>query len=121
MVLASNGGGRTALIQLINPYICRDYNKVSFSPEQEEAICKVVPKDAIARLELVKTCMELVVKFANWYASESGKPFNQLVQAGVLAVVRSAENFSNSKESSFNDYISQEIMRAMSSSPKSNL
>jgi DNA-directed RNA polymerase specialized sigma subunit len=109
------------LIQLMNPYICRDYDKVSFSPEQEEAICKVVPKDAIARLELVKTCMELVVKFANWHASESGKPFNQLVQSGILAVVKSAENYCNSEKSSFSDYISQEIMRAMSDSSKPDL
>jgi len=109
------------LIQLMNPYICRDYNKVSFSPEQEEMICKVVPKDAIARLELVKTCMEIVVKFANWYASESGVPFNQLVQAGISAVVRSAQNFNKSKECSFTDYISKEIMRSMSSLSKPDL
>jgi len=113
------GGGRIALIQLVNPYTCKDYNKVSFSPEQEEAICGISAKDSISKLELVKTCMDIVIKLAKWYSTESGIPFDQLVQAGVLAVVRSAGNFCNSEESNFNDYISQEIMKAMINLSKS--
>ena len=48
------------MIQIANPYINRDYGKVSFSPEQEEAICRTVSDDIVAKLELVKTCMDLV-------------------------------------------------------------
>jgi len=106
------------LIQIANSYTHSDYSKVSFSPEQEEAICRIVSGDIIAKLELVKTCMDLVVKFANWYSFEYGTPFSQLVQIGVLTVIRTAEKFYGSENTNFNDYLSQEIMKAMMGSAK---
>ncbi len=57
--------------------------------------------------------MDIVIKLARWYSTESGMPLDQLVQIGILTVVKSVGNFCNSKEASFNDYISQEIMKAM--------
>ncbi len=104
------------MIQIANP--CRDYSKVSFSPEQEEAICRIVSGDTVAKLELVKTCMDLVVKFANWYSFEYGASFSQLVQIGVLTVIRTAEKFYGSENTDFNNYLSQEIMKAMMGSAK---
>lgn len=107
------------MIQFVNPYTCKDYNKISFSPEQEEAICQISAQDSMSKLELVKTCMDIVIKLARWYSTESGLPFDQLVQTGILTVVKSARNFSKSDEVSFNDYISQEIMKAMMNLSKS--
>jgi DNA-directed RNA polymerase specialized sigma subunit len=106
------------LIQIANSYTYRDCGKVSFSPEQEEAICRIVSGDIVAKLELVKTCMDLVVKFANWYSFEYGTPFSQLVHIGVLTVIRTAEKFYGSENTNFNDYLSQEIMKAMMGSAK---
>jgi DNA-directed RNA polymerase specialized sigma subunit len=106
------------LIQIANLYTYNDYNKVSFSPEQEEAICRIVSGDNVAKLELVKTCMDLVVKFANWYSFEYGTSFSQLVQIGVLTVIRTAEKFYGSENTDFNNYLSQEIMKAMMVSAK---
>jgi DNA-directed RNA polymerase specialized sigma subunit len=106
------------LIQIADLYTYKDYRKISFSPEQEEAICRTVSDDVVARLELVKTCMDLVVKLANWYALESGMPFSRLVQVGVIAVVRSAERYCDSEKTSFVDYLSQELMKAMMESSK---
>lgn len=106
------------MIQIANPYTYKDYGKISFSPEQEEAICRKVSGDVIARLELVKTCMDLVIKFANWYALENGMPFSKLVQIGVLTVVKSAERYCSSEKISFADYLSQELMKAMMESSK---
>lgn len=107
------------MIQFVNPYTCKDYNKISFSPEQEEAICRISAQDSVSKLELVKTCMDIVIKLARWYSTESGIPLDQLVQTGILTVVKSAGNFCNSEEDSFNDYISQEIMKAMINLSKS--
>ena len=101
------------MINIANPHIYKDYRKISFSPEQEEAICRTVSSDVVARLELVKTCMDLVVKFANWYALESGMPFSKLIQIGVITVVKSAERYGGSEKTNFVDYLSQELLKAM--------
>ena len=101
------------MIQIASTHTYKDFGKVSFSPEQEEAICRIVSGDIVAKLELVKTCMDLVVKFANWYAFEYGTPFSQLVQIGVYTVVKAAERFYGSVDTSFTDYLSQELMKAM--------
>jgi len=58
------------------------------------------------------------IKFANWYALEYGTSFSQLVQIGVLTVVRTAEKFCGSENTSFTDYLSQELMKAMMGSSK---
>lgn len=102
-------------IEIMSPYMERKYNNISFSPEEEEPISKLASGDIIAKLELVKNCMDLVVKLANWFSSENELPFQQVLQAGVSAVIRAAESFDSSKKMSFIDYASQEIVKAMMS------
>ena len=101
------------LMQEFSPYTLRGYTEISFSPEQEEKICSRVSGDVILKLELVKNCVEMIVKLAKWYSLENGVPLSQLIQIGVLAVVRAAENFCNSEDISFVDYLCNEVMRAM--------
>lgn len=100
-------------IQEFGAYINKEYSDISFSPEQEESICKKVSGDALVRLEFVKTCIELIVKLAKWYSFENGVPFSQLVQIGVMAVIRASDSFNISEKIGFVDYLSHEIMKAM--------
>lgn len=101
------------LIQEYNQYAQKEYTEITFSPEQEERICRSISGDSIVKLELVKTCIELIIKLARWYSVENSVPFPQLVQIGIHAVVKGAEDFCNSGDAGFVDYLCGEVMRAM--------
>ena len=83
--------------------------------EEEEMglILRVASGDAEARLKLVKDHLSLVVEIAAMYASETGRPFPQMVQAGTLAVIKAADDFHSSQQLGFADYLRYEITRAM--------
>lgn len=101
------------LIQEFYGYTQKEYAEITFSPEQEEKICSKISDDSILKLELVKTCIDLIIKLARWYSVENSVPFPQLVQIGIMAVAKSAESFCGLENVSFIDYISGEVMKAM--------
>lgn len=101
------------MIETVSFCMSRKYEGISFSPEEEEAIHRIAEGDTVAKLKLVKACMDLVVKLANWYALENQKQFSQMVQIGILEVVRAAERFDASQPIEFIDYAAQEIIKAM--------
>ena len=83
--------------------------------EEEEMglILRAASGDAEARLKLVKDHLNLVVEIAAIHASETGRPFSQMVQAGTLAVIKAADEFHHSQQLEFADYVRHEITRAM--------
>jgi len=101
------------LIMEFCPYMPKGYTEISFSPEQEEKICSRASGDVMMKLELVKICIDMIVKLASWYSLENGTPFSQLIQIGIFAVAKASENYCNSENISFVDYLCNEVMRAM--------
>ncbi len=93
----------------------KGYGGVSFMPGVEEAelLRRAWSGDVEARLELVKEHLDLVVEFAAGYASETGKPFSQMVKVGALAIIRAADDFHESQQMDFGDYVRSHITRAM--------
>ena len=69
--------------------------------------------DVGARLQLVKRHLSLVVELAACCSAETGKPFPQMVQAGALAVVKAADEFDQSQQVAFGDYVESEITRVI--------
>lgn len=95
------------------------YKGMAFTPEEEEKICKITTGDVLAKLNMVKTCMNLVVKLANWYSLENSVDFAQMIQVGIMAVIKAAETFNSSEQTNFIDYASQTIVKEMMKSSKS--
>ena len=93
----------------------QEYGGVSLMSGEEEAelIFRVASGDVEAKLQLVKEHLDLVVEIAAMYASETGKPFPQMVQAGTLAVIKAADEFHSSRQFGFAGYVRDEIVRAM--------
>jgi DNA-directed RNA polymerase specialized sigma subunit len=95
------------------------YNKckrISPMPEGEytmELICKTASGDVEAKLQLVKDNLDLVVEIAACYASEYRILFPDMVKVGTLAVIRAADNFYQSQQMSFDDYVRDEITRSI--------
>lgn len=89
------------------------YKGIAFTSEEEEKICKIAEGDVLAKLNMVKTCMDLVIKLANWYSLENGIEFTKMIQVGVMAIIRAAETFDLSKQTNFIDYASQMIVKEM--------
>lgn len=94
------------------------YKGIAFTPEDEEKICKIATGDVLAKLNMVKTCMNLVVKLANWYSLENSVEFTQMIQVGIMAVIKAAETFNSSEQINFIDYASQTIIKEMIKSSK---
>ena len=84
-------------------------------PEEEktELLYRAASGDVEARLQLVKDHLDLVVEVAAGYASETGKPFSQMVQAGTLAVIKAAKTFHQPQQIGFADHVRQEVIRAI--------
>ncbi len=98
--------------------VTHKYKGIAFTPEDEEKICKIATGDVLAKLNMVKTCMNLVVKLANWYSLENCADFTQMIQVGIMAIIRAAETFNSSKQTNFIDYASQTIVKEMMKSSK---
>lgn len=91
------------------------YRGVSLMPEEDEIelLHRVCSGDAEAKLQLVKNHLSLVVELAAGCAAQTGKPFPQIVQAGALAVIRAADEFDQSQQVEFGDYVKREIARVI--------
>jgi len=81
--------------------------------EKTELLCRAVLGDVEAKLELVKEHLDLVVEVAAEYASETGRPFSQMVQAGTLGVIKAANTFHHPQQIEFVDHVRQEVIRAI--------
>jgi DNA-directed RNA polymerase sigma subunit (sigma70/sigma32) len=84
-------------------------------PEEEktELLYRAASGDVEAKLRLVKEHLDVVVELAAGYASETGRPFSQMVQVGTLAVVKSASSFRYPQQIEFIDHVRQEVIRAI--------
>lgn len=80
---------------------------------ERELISRAAAGDVEAKLQLVKTHLDLVVEFAAGYSSETGKPFSQMVQVGASTVIKAADNFHRSQQDEFADHLRLELTRAM--------
>lgn len=98
-------------------FYAKEYGSVSFSSEEEKLICSSISGDVLAKVELVKSCIDIVLRSARWYSMETGKPISQNIQTGILAVVKAAETFHHSQHIKFIDYVSQEVIKAMAQDP----
>ncbi len=99
-------------------FVTHKYKEIAFTSEEEEKICRIATGDVIVKLNMVKTCMNLVVKLANWYSQENEVPFSRMVQVGIMAIIKAAENFDVSEQTNFIDYASQVIIKEMIKSSK---
>lgn len=97
-----------------------EYPKYKFSAEEEQKLLKMMNGDILQRLEMVKTCMDLVVKMARWFALENGVDFSEMVRTGIQAIIKFAETYDSSKCGSFGDYIAQKIATEMIKASSSN-
>ena len=80
---------------------------------EEELIFSAASGDTGAKLKLVKAYMDLVVEVASQYASAIGLPFPQMVQAGVLSVIKAADRSHFSRQSEFVDLVREEFTSAV--------
>lgn len=99
-------------------FITHKYKEIAFTSEEEEKICRIAKGDVLAKLNMVKTCMDLVVKLANWYSIENYVEFAQMVQVGIMAIIKAAESFNSSGQTNFIDYASQIVVKEMIKSSK---
>lgn len=81
--------------------------------DETELIFRASAGDIEAKLQLVKMHLDLVVQIAAVYASQTGRPFSQMVQAGTSAVIRAADEFHELHQVAFVDYLRYEIAKAM--------
>jgi len=81
--------------------------------DETELILRASAGDIEAKLRLVKMHLDLVVEIAAVYASQTGKPFSQMIQAGASAVIRAAYEFHGSQQIGFVEYLRYEIVKAM--------
>ena len=78
-----------------------------------ELLQKVCLGNAEARLQLVKSYLNLVVEIAAAYAAKTGKPFSQFVKVGAMAITRAANDFQCSQRIGFDEYVKLHIIKAM--------
>lgn len=81
--------------------------------EKTELLYKAASGDVEAKLQLVKEHLDLVVEVAAGYASETGRPFSQMVRAGTSAVIKAARTFHHPQQMGFADHVRQEVIRAI--------
>jgi DNA-directed RNA polymerase sigma subunit (sigma70/sigma32) len=81
--------------------------------DETELIFRASAGDIEAKLQLVKMHLDLVVQIAAVYASQTGRPFSRMVQAGASAVIRAADGFHGSQQIGFVEYLKYEIAQAM--------
>lgn len=101
------------IAEIVKSNASQTNNYVLFSPEQEEIIYKKASDNISPKESLIKTCMDIVLKMAHWYALENGKSFLQMLKIGELAVIKAIEKYDNSMRMGFINYISYEILKAM--------
>lgn len=96
------------------------YFDLSFNEDSSDVniyeVYKSASGDVVSKLKLVKDCMDELVNLAGMYADETGKPFSEMLQTGIMSIVKSAKNYRNAQEIPFVDYVRQEMIRAMMSS-----
>jgi len=47
-------------------------------------------EDILAKLELVKSNLAMIIELSNWYAVETGNSFSQMLKIGIMSVIESA-------------------------------
>jgi DNA-directed RNA polymerase sigma subunit (sigma70/sigma32) len=99
----------------VDSYTDQEYRGVSFMLEEErtELLYRVASGDVEAKLQLVKEYLDLVVELAAGYASETGRPFSQMVKAGTLAVIKAANSFDYPQGIGFADHMRLQVIRAI--------
>jgi len=65
------------------------YSDTSIAFEKNHA------EDILAKLELVKSNMAMIVELSNWYSLETGNSFSQMLRIGIMSVIESAKSFNN--------------------------
>lgn len=100
----------------------RKYGETSYnyrSMEEAELIGRAAAGEIEAKLELVRQHLDLVVEIAVAYASQTGRPFSQLIQAGASAVIRAADEAADeidwSQESGFVEFLRRRLVETMES------
>lgn len=102
--------------KIIDLETIQKHRRVMFmSKEDAKPLHKACLGNAEARLQLVKSYLNLVVELAAEYARQTEKPFPQMVKAGTLAVVRAADNFHCHEQVEFHEHVKFHVSRAMES------
>jgi len=81
--------------------------------EEIQLLHRACSGDVEARLQLVKEHLNLVVELAAGGAAKTGKPFSLMVQVGALAIIKAADEFDESQQVAFVEYVRHEITRAI--------
>jgi len=104
-----------ALVEALDLNTLKGYKGASFmiGNGDEELIRKVAKGDAEAKLNLVKDYLDLIVEIAAEHSKRNGKSFFQLIQAGILAIIRAAEKSCNNSHICFIDCARDEISKSM--------
>ena len=94
-----------------------EHREVLFMPEEEEMqlLYRACSGDAEAKLQLVKNHLNLVVEIAAGRAAETGDPFPRMVRLGASAVIKAVDEFDQSRQVAFVDYVKNEVSRAIGS------
>lgn len=103
------------LVEAVDSYFKRDFRGTQFmlGSEDSEIIHKAAEGDAEAKLVLVKNHLDLIVQIAAEYSAKTGKSFFQMIKAGTLAVIRTAEKSYGSYHIGFADRVRDEIVKAI--------
>jgi len=111
------------LTETVSLQVYPEYKGASLMMEGEETelIFRACSGDAGARLRLVKYYLNIVVETAGIFASETGAPFDVMVQAGTMAVMRAAYGYDLSQQIAFAEVVKSEILRAMDAAIHSQL
>lgn len=57
--------------------------------------------------------MDTIVRLAEWYSKETGKPFSELLKIGIRSAIKAIKNQGKYDNTGFEGYMRKEVSKAM--------
>lgn len=80
---------------------------------KSELLSKAASGDVMAKLDLVKSHLNLIEDIVKDYASDSDIPLPQMLQIGTIAFIKALNKFNYSHYTEFLNHVRQEIINLM--------
>ncbi len=80
---------------------------------KSELLSKAASGDVMAKLDLVKSHLNLIEDIVKDYTSDSGIPLSQMLQIGTMAFIKALNKSNYSRYAEFLDNVRQEIINLM--------
>jgi len=100
------------ITEVANNYIVFDKKFSSFASDFER-VNETSSYEILNKLRIVKSHTDFVIFLASRYSQETGKPFSQLLKAGLVALIKSTKEYYPEKHKEFGDYLRSNITNAI--------